>query len=298
MATGLLALLDDVAMLADDVAVTGKVAVQKTAGVLGDDLAVNAEKATGFDQSRELAIIWAIAKGSFKNKFIILPIAFLLSYFAPFMIIPILIAGALFLGYEGFEKIEELFGTHEIDKSVLETTPENVLEKEKEKIASAIKTDFILSIEIVVIALGTAVALPLVQQIFVVTGIALLATVGVYGIVAGIVRIDNLGFWLMAKKKEAVGLFLVRLMPKIIKFLSYVGMVAMLLVAGGIMLHNLHFMHGFGVEMLPGIVNEFLAGILTGAMVYGLMEISEKLHLAEKVSKIRTKTASLFDSRK
>jgi len=226
-------------MLADDVAVASKIATQKTAAILGDDLAVNAQKATGFDQSRELAVIWAITKGSLKNKAIILPLAFLLSSFAPSVIIYILILGGLYLLYEGTEKIEEyLFhrNNKEVDKKLLHSTKENILEIEEKKIKSAILTDFVLSIEIVVIALTTVLNKPFEVQVISTVLVALVATFGVYGIVALIVRMDNVGFWLIDKKHIKSGSFLIGAMPKLIKFLALVGTFAMILVGGGILL--------------------------------------------------------------
>src|SRR6187431_1741277 len=200
MASGFFALLDDIAALMDDVAVMSKIAAKKTAGILGDDLAVNAEKASGFISSRELPVLWAIAKGSFINKLIILPIAFLLSAFFPLAIKIILVLGGLFLAYEGAEKIYEYFFPHKHpagETIIQEFTEEQILAFEKEKIKSAIVTDFILSVEIVIIALGTVIEETLLSQIVVVSLIAILATVGVYGIVALIVRMDELGFKLI-----------------------------------------------------------------------------------------------------
>lgn len=270
MASGIFLLLDDIAMLADDVAVASKVATQKTAAVLGDDLAVNAEKATGFDQSRELAIIWAITKGSLKNKAIILPIAFLLSSFAPSVIIYILIMGGLFLLYEGAEKIEEtLFHRrhHKNDVEVLNSTKETILEIEQKKIKSAVLTDFILSIEIIVIALGTVIKEPLMVQVISTVFVAIVATFGVYGLVALIVRMDNVGFWLLEKEHPKSGNFLISAMPKLIKLLAVVGTVAMILVGGGILAHNVEFFHHYFIEGVPTIVNDLIVGLAMGMVV-------------------------------
>lgn len=270
MASGIFLLLDDIAMLADDVAVASKIATQKTAAVLGDDLAVNAEKATGFDQSRELAIIWAITKGSLKNKAIILPIAFLLSSFAPSVIIYILICGGLFLLYEGAEKIEEyLFHKkhHKNDVEILNSTKETILEIEQKKIKSAILTDFILSIEIIVIALGTVINEPLTVQIASTVFVALVATFGVYGLVALIVRMDNVGFWLIKKEHIKSGNFLISAMPKLIKLLAVVGTIAMILVGGGILAHNVEFFHHYFIDALPTLVNDLIIGLIMGAVV-------------------------------
>lgn len=270
MASGIFLLLDDIAMLADDVAVASKIATQKTAAVLGDDLAVNAEKATGFDQSRELAIIWAITKGSLKNKAIILPVAFLLSSFAPSIIIYILIFGGLFLLYEGSEKIEEyLFHRrhHRNDVEILNSTTDTILEIEQKKIKSAILTDFILSIEIIVIALGTVISEPLLVQIASTVFVAVVATFGVYGLVAVIVRMDNVGFWLIEKEHMKSGNFLINAMPKLIKLLAVVGTIAMILVGGGILAHNVEFFHHYFIDALPTLVNDLIIGLVMGAVV-------------------------------
>ena len=239
MAAGLLALLDDISVLMDDVATMSKVATQKTAGILGDDLAVNAEKASGFASSRELPVLWAITKGSFINKTIILPLAFLLSAFAPWLIVPILMIGGIYLAYEGMEKIYEYF-FHKRERQPLENldqkSKEQVLAEEKGKIKSAIITDFILSIEIIIIALSTVSDQPMTVQIGAVTFVALIATVGVYGIVALLVRMDDFGYKLIAMNggESKLGSFFVLALPKVIKTLTVIGTIAMLLVAGGI----------------------------------------------------------------
>jgi len=240
---------------------------KKAAGILGDDLAVNAGKATGFVQNRELKILWAITKGSFLNKLIILPFAFLLSAFAPFIIPYILVFGGLYLLYEGAEKIEEFFHKeHHIkeDSKLLESTNENVLEVENKKIKDAIFTDFILSIEIVMIALGSVMEQPLLVQIASVSFVAVIATIGVYGLVAMIVRMDNIGFWLIEKGKVNCGNFLISLMPKIISTLSVVGTFAMIVVGGGILAHNIEPLHHLFIEQLPSLLNELLVGIAFG----------------------------------
>ena len=272
MASGFFALLDDIAALMDDVAAMSKIATKKTAGILGDDLAVNAEKASGFVSSRELPVLWKITKGSFVNKLIILPVAFLLSAFFPAAIIPILLIGGLYLAYEGAEKIYEyLFHKSHPKHSVehIEMTKNEILDYEKKKIKSAIIVDFILSIEIVIIALSTVVGKPLNIQIIVVTGIAILATVGVYGIVALIVRMDDLGFKLIALNKNSasiskiIGTGLVKTLPYIIRGLAIIGTFAMILVAGGIFVHNVHFVHDFFLP-LPTILGEFIVGLIVG----------------------------------
>lgn len=277
MASGLFLLLDDIAMLADDVAIASKMATQKTAAILGDDLAVNAQKATGFDQSRELAILWAITKGSLKNKFIILPIAFLLTAFAPYLITYILIGGAIYILYEGAEKIEETLFAHHHNKHeeerLLDSTQENILDIEKEKIASAILTDFILSIEIIVIALASVADKALSVQITSTIIVALLATFGVYGFVALIVRMDNLGLWLMDRKLQKSGLFLIHLMPKVIKSLAFIGVVAMILVGGGILMHNITPLHHFAPQIFPQMANEAILGLLVGAVAVIMVKV-------------------------
>lgn len=285
MASGFFALLDDIAAIMDDVAAMTKVAGKKTAGILGDDLAVNAEKASGFLSSRELPVLWEITKGSLLNKAIILPIAFLLSAYAPKVITVILIIGGLYLAYEGAEKIYEYFfhrehkeETHEfenLDKA-------NILVKEKEKIRSAIITDFILSVEIVIIALGTVMQESLTVQVGVVTLIALVATVGVYGIVAMIVRMDDLGYRFINFNGEddtftdKVGKVLVNALPWVIKSLGVIGTIALLLVSGGIFVHNIEKIHHL-VHSLPSLLGEFLTGLVVGILVLVVVSLVKKL---------------------
>lgn len=285
MASGFFALLDDIAALMDDVAVLTKVAGKKTAGILGDDLAVNAEKASGFMSSRELPVLWAITKGSFLNKLIILPLAFLLSAFFPSAVTFILVIGGLYLAFEGAEKIYEYFfpHSHKGEAPKLEKlTEEEVLAREKDKIKSAILTDFILSVEIVIIALGTVESETLLNKILVVTLIALIATVGVYGIVALIVRMDEFGAKLIAYNEEdnsisdKIGEFLVNALPKVIKSLSVIGTLALLLVSGGIFVHNIDFMHGL-FENIPSIIVEFLTGLVVGIIVVIIVKLSLKI---------------------
>lgn len=281
MAAGILALLDDIATLMDDVATVSKVATQKTAGILGDDLAVNAEKASGFTSSRELPVLWAITKGSLINKAIILPLAFLLSAFVPWLIVPILMIGGIYLAYEGAEKIYEyFFHTHE--KKELESLEKNnieeVLVEEKAKIKSAIITDFILSIEIIIIALSTVAEQPMAVQIGAVTFVALVATVGVYGIVALIVRMDDFGYKLIAMNggESKLGEFFVRALPKTIKALTVIGTLAMLLVAGGIFIHNSEVIHHL-VEGIPFIFGDLLVGTIIGAIALSVMLVIQKI---------------------
>lgn len=285
MASGFFALLDDIAALMDDVAIMSKVAAKKTAGILGDDLAVNAEKASGFVSSREIPVLWKITKGSLLNKIIILPLAFLLSAFVPTAITIILLLGGLYLAYEGAEKIYEYFfpHPHEMKVAALENlSEEEILNREQEKIKAAIVTDFILSIEIVIIALGTVTTETLTTQILVVTIIALIATVGVYGVVAIIVRMDEFGAKLIALNEEEnsfsdkVGRLLVNALPMVIKGLSFIGTIALLLVSGGIFVHNLEFVHHL-VEEMPGILGEFLVGMVVGAITLLLMSGLKKI---------------------
>lgn len=276
MASGFFALFDDIATLMDDVATMTKVAAKKTSGILGDDLAVNAEKASGFVPDRELPVLWAISKGSLVNKLIILPVAFLLSAFAPVAVTVILVFGGLYLAYEGAEKILEWIipHGHAPEKVNLEEeiTPEQVLAHEKKKIKSAITTDFILSVEIVIIALGTVVEQPLSTQITVVSIIAILATVGVYGLVALIVRMDEFGYKLIALNPEdntisdKIGRLLVNALPILIRIIAFVGTIALLLVAGGIFAHNIDFFHHL-METWPGIIKEFLIGLGVGIVI-------------------------------
>lgn len=272
MASGIFAILDDIAALLDDVAMMSKVAAKKTAGILGDDLAVNAEKASGFASSREIPVLWAITKGSLLNKLIILPIAFLLSAFLPWAVTLILVLGGLYLAYEGAEKVYEFFfpHAHASESFVAEgLTESEILAIEKERVKSAIVTDFILSLEIVIIALGTVLGEPIGTQIIVVSIIALLATVGVYGIVMLIVRMDEAGYKLIKKSKKeksflkSLGTLLVQALPIVIKSLSVIGTIALLLVAGGIFVHNVDFFHHF-LPQLPSFILEFIVGLLVG----------------------------------
>lgn len=275
MASGLFALLDDIAALMDDVAVMSKVAAKKTAGILGDDLAVNAEKASGFVTDRELPVLWAIMKGSLLNKVIILPVVFLLSAFLPIAVTVILVIGGLYLAYEGAEKIYEYLVPHREEAQSrldLDLTEVQILALEKGKIKSAITTDFILSVEIVIIALSTVMDKPLITQIAVVSVIALIATVGVYGIVGLIVRMDEFGLKLIAMNErtdsfsDKVGKLLVGALPIVIRMLAFVGTIALLLVAGGIFAHNIEFFHHL-FESWPAIVKEFLIGLVVGVLV-------------------------------
>lgn len=281
MASGFFAILDDIAALMDDVAMTSKLATKKTAGILGDDLAVNAEKATGFLASREIPVLWAITKGSFINKLIILPVVFVLNWLYPPAIKAALIIGGVYLAYEGVEKIiEYLFhrakkGEEVIKESRLEEDNEN---SEKAKVSSAIKTDFILSLEIVIIALGTAMEKehPLITQIISVSIVAVLATIGVYGIVALIVRMDDAGFYLMRKSDNkgfmsSLGGILIKALPLVIKGLAVLGTIALILVSGGIFIHNIEYIHHLIPHNIPSTVAEFGVGIAFGLVAVLLM---------------------------
>ncbi len=285
MASGIFAVLDDIAVLLDDVAMMSKVAAKKTAGILGDDLAVNAEKASGFASTREIPVLWAITKGSFLNKLIILPVAFLLSAFLPWAVTIILILGGLYLAYEGAEKIYEFFVPHKHEKEVkskIELSESEILAFEKERVKSAILTDFILSIEIIIIALGTVATEPIVSQILVVTIIAIIATVGVYGIVALIVRMDEVGFKLIKNSKKeksftkSLGNFLVLALPKVIKSLSVIGTIALILVSGGIFVHSTEFFHNL-LPALPSILLEFIVGLVVGFIALLLVNAFMKI---------------------
>ncbi|NQX41617.1 hypothetical protein SAMN05421820_108170 [Pedobacter steynii] len=282
MASGFFAILDDIAALMDDVAVTTKVATSKTAGILGDDLAVNAEKATGFLSSRELPVLWAITKGSLINKVIIVPIALLLSAFFPIAIKVILVLGGFYLAYEGVEKIVEyLFHRPKEGHEVIAEIKEDGNDAEKAKIKSAVTTDFILSVEIVIIALGTVLEKSLTIQILTVSVVALLATIGVYGIVAIIVRMDDAGHKLIKTSNDKgvlaiLGRLLVKSLPVIIRILSVVGTIALILVSGGIFVHNIDFLHHLFPE-LPSIIKESLIGFVAGLIIVALTIGTKKI---------------------
>ena len=286
--TGIFAILDDIAALMDDVALMAKFATKKTAGVLGDDLAVGAEKASSFRASRELPVLWAITKGSFLNKLIILPFAFLLSAYVPQLIVPILLIGGVYLSFEGVEKVIHTFfhKKHKEQKEIQVVTEEELLIIEKAKIKSTIITDFILSLEIIMIALGTVTEEPIVEQILVVSIVAIIATIGVYGIVALMVRMDDMGmrFIQMARGKRQfvksslviMGKGLVYSLPKLIKLLAVVGTIAMLLVGGGMFVHNISEIHDF-LHALPSILAELLMGLIVGLVAFVLVEAFKKI---------------------
>ncbi len=285
MATGFFALLDDIAAIMDDVAAMSKIATKKTAGILGDDLAVNAEKASGFVSSREIPVLWAITKGSFINKLIILPIAFLLSAFLPKAVTVILVIGGVYLAYEGAEKIYEFFFPHKHPEATIEVkemSESEILSLEKDKIKAAIVTDFILSVEIVIIALGSVIGKPIITQVFVVSIVAIIATIGVYGIVTLIVRMDDLGYRLINLSKgkknftNTIGTLLVLALPKIIKSLAVIGTLALILVAGGIFVHYIDFIHHL-FEGVPSLISEFLAGLGIGIIALAVFQLIKKI---------------------
>lgn len=287
--TGFFAILDDIATLMDDVAVMTKVAGKKTAGILGDDLAVGAKQASDFSASRELPVLWAITKGSFLNKLIILPFAFLLSAFAPKFIVPILLIGGVYLSFEGIEKIvHSIFNKHkgEHKELIRASTKEELLVIEKSKIKKTIITDFILSVEIIMIALGSVADQDLTTQIMVVSIIALAATIGVYGLVALMVRMDDSGYKLIALSRlkdnplksifSALGKALVWSLPKLIQVLAVVGTLAMLLVGGGMFLHNIPKVHDF-FHGIPFLLSELIMGIVVGLITYALVQLYMKI---------------------
>ncbi len=291
MASGIFAVLDDIAALMDDVAVTSKVAASKTAGILGDDLAVNAEKATGFLSSREIPVLWAITKGSFINKLIIVPIVLIMNHYLPEAIKYVLILGGFYLAFEGVEKIIE-FIFHRAKKGadvIQEDKEENKKEvSEKSKVKSAIITDFILSIEIVIIALSTVLEQPMITQILTVSFIAILATVGVYGIVALIVRMDDAGFKLIRASQDKgvvskLGHFLVDALPYVIKILGVVGTIALLLVSGQIFVHNIDYIHHYLPTSIPVIISEAFVALVAGLFVVLMVTVFKKVFGLGKV---------------
>ena len=315
MASSLLALLDDIATLLDDVAVMTKVAARqgmsaaddvaamtqlaakKTAGVLGDDLALNAQQVTGVNADRELPVVWAVAKGSLLNKAILVPTALLISAVAPWAITPLLMLGGLFLCFEGAEKLLHAFfhkksedDAHhaELVKAVSDEKVDLVA-FEKEKIKGAVRTDFILSAEIIVITLGTVAEASFARQVAVLVGISLIMTIGVYGLVGGIVKLDDLGLYLTRKAsaaQQAIGRGILAFAPWLMKTLSVVGTAAMFLVGGGILLHGVpalghaveHFAEGLG--WMAGIVNNLaggVAGLIAGALCVLLFNVFNRL---------------------
>ena len=307
MATGsLLALLDDIATILDDVSVMTQMAAKKTAGVLGDDLALNAQQVSGVAAERELPVVWAVAKGSFINKLILVPAALAISYFAPWAITPLLMVGGAYLCFEGFEKIahkllhgakDEAKHNKAIDQAIVDSKVDLVA-LEKDKIKGAIRTDFVLSAEIIVIALGTVADKAFSQQVTVVSIIAIIMTVGVYGLVAGIVKLDDLGLHLMLKKGKSVfkqiirkiGRWLLAATPYLMRFLSVAGTAAMFMVGGSIIGHGMPFVHHMSESMvetlqpISGILAtvspyflDAVVGLIVGGICVGLFEIGSRL---------------------
>ncbi|MTD25560.1 DUF808 family protein [Erwinia sorbitola] len=295
--SSLLTLLDDIATLLDDVSVMGKVAAKKTAGVLGDDLSLNAQQVSGVKANRELPVVWSVAKGSFLNKLILVPLALLISAFAPWAITPLLMVGGAYLCYEGFEKV-----LHSLHKDKSQETPEarearllnaaqqNAAEFEKKKVKGAVRTDFILSAEIVAITLGIVSDAPLLNQVIILAGVAIAVTIGVYGIVAGIVKIDDLGLWLQQKSSsaaKAIGGVLLVAAPWLMKILTVVGTLAMFLVGGGIIVHGLPFLHhmieGFSAGMqgllatLVSNLANLILGVIVGSIVLCVVNLIAKM---------------------
>lgn len=288
-ASNLLTLIDDIASLLDDVSAMSKVAAKKTAGVLGDDLALNAQQVSGIRADRELSVVWAVAKGSLLNKAILLPAALLISSFIPWAVLPLLMLGGAFLCYEGFEKLSHKWLPHEDGKPEASPTlteassASDISAYEQDKIKGAVRTDFILSAEIIVITLGTVATASLSEQIMVLAGIALLMTVGVYGLVAGIVKLDDAGIVLNRSSSSALRLLgrgLLAGAPLLMKGLSIAGTAAMFLVGGGILSHGLPPLHhlaeqlslalgvtGQGTGLLLSLLFDALVGIVAGALV-------------------------------
>jgi predicted DNA repair protein MutK len=306
--SSLLALLDDIASVLDDVSVMTKVAARKTAGVLGDDLALNAQQVTGVRAERELPVVWAVAVGSLKNKAILVPAALLVSVLAPWAITPLLMVGGGYLCFEGVEKLAHKFlhpkeeERHQEELVQALTDPEVDLRAlERDKIQGAIRTDFVLSAEIIVITLGTVAGVAFGLQVAVLVGIALLMTVGVYGLVAGIVKLDDAGLWLsrragegaLARLQRRLGRAILSAAPWLMKTLSVVGTAAMFLVGGGILVHGLPWLHELihGVaheaELIPGVgvilagvtpaLMNALVGVLAGALLLGAVTLGQRV---------------------
>ena len=295
----LLTLLDDIASVLDDVAAMSKVAARKTAGVLGDDLALNAQQVSGVRAEREIPVVWGVAKGSFINKIILVPAALLISFVAPWLILPLLLIGGLFLCFEGAEKIVEKFFEPDHGKHLPLTIAEDnndpdLIAYEKKKIKAAIRTDFILSAEIIAIVLGIVQELPLFTQLLVMSTIGILVTVLVYGLVACIVKLDDLGFYLQRKSAGkgiagVLGSGLIALSPKLMKLLTIVGTIAMFLVGGGIVIHSIPYVHHMVENIISNlpvidyvsksyvIIGNALIGMLSGFIVLLLVSLKDKL---------------------
>jgi predicted DNA repair protein MutK len=299
--TSLLALIDDIATILDDVAAMSKVAAKKTAGVLGDDLALNAQQVAGVQADRELPVVWAVAVGSLKNKAILVPAALAISALAPWAITPLLMVGGAYLCFEGFEKVAHKFlhskeedDAHHAELVAAVNDPQvDMVAMEKEKIQGAVRTDFILSAEIIVIALGTVAGVPFSQQVAVLVGIALLMTVGVYGLVAAIVKMDDAGLYLMGRTggamalPRAIGRFLLAAAPLLMKLLAVLGTVAMFMVGGSIITHGLPFLHhtiehaataaGPVLGAITPHVADIVVGVVTGGIVLAVVVLVGKL---------------------
>lgn len=298
--SSLLVLIDDIATVLDDVSVMTKVAAKKTAGVLGDDLALNAQQVSGVRADRELPVVWAVAKGSLLNKVILVPAALAISAFIPWAVTPLLMVGGAYLCFEGFEKLAHKFlhsaaeddaGHAALSEAVADPSVDLVA-YEKDKIKGAVRTDFILSAEIIAITLGAVAGAPLSQQIVVLSGIAFVMTVGVYGLVGGIVKLDDFGLWLTHKTgraAQAIGKGILQAAPYLMKGLSVVGTAAMFLVGGGILVHGvapLHhaveaFSEGRGGVLTSSLLNAGI-GILAGAAVLAVVSLASKLWRAAR----------------
>lgn len=296
--SSLLALIDDIASVLDDVAVLTKLATKKTAGVLGDDLALNAQQVTGVSADRELPVVWAVAKGSFINKAILVPAALLISAFAPWLVTPLLMLGGAFLCFEGVEKLaHKLMHSKAEDEAAraqrvkaLADSQVDLVALEKDKVKGAIRTDFILSAEIIAITLGTVADAPFTTQVIVLVGIALLMTVGVYGLVAGIVKLDDAGLALSRSASgglQALGRGILVAAPWLMKFLSVAGTAAMFLVGGGILVHGVapvaHAIEGFA-EPLGGLAGWLVAnlanmviGAIAGAVILAVVTLVQRM---------------------
>jgi len=297
MATSLLALLDDIATVLDDVALLTKVAAKKTSGVLGDDLALNAQQVSGVSADRELPVVWAVAKGSAMNKAILVPAALAISAFAPWAVTPLLMVGGLFLCFEGFEKLAHKLmhsadedGTHHAELTEALANPAvDLVAYEKDKIKGAIRTDFILSAEIIAITLGTVSTSPFVTQLAVLSGIAVIMTIGVYGVVAGIVKLDDLGLYLSRKPgwRRPVGEAILKAAPYLMKGLTIVGTAAMFLVGGGILTHGVPALHhaieaaaqavGGPLGALVPTLLDALTGVIAGALTLVVVTLAQKV---------------------
>ena len=300
-ASSFFALLDDIATILDDVAVLSKVAAKKTAGVLGDDLALNAQQVSGVSAERELPVVWAVARGSLLNKCILVPAALAISAFAPWAVTPLLMLGGAFLCYEGFEKLAHRWTHSAQDEAArlkalgraLVDPAVDLVAFEREKIRGAVRTDFILSAEIVAITLGIVAASPLATQVAVLSGVALAMTVGVYGLVACIVKLDDLGLWLSRRASgvaQASGRGILRAAPWLMKALSVAGTAAMFLVGGGILVHGVPVLQqaiesavqglgGLAQALLPALVNALL-GVVAGALVLAAVTLVRRLRPA------------------